>query len=196
MRLRGAMPVACLVLLFGACRTTSQSPYAKPSEASRNTAAAERLSREGAELVYSDPEEAERLMREALVADVFFGPAHNNLGVLYLEQGRLYDAANEFEWARKLMPGHPDPRMNLALTLEKAGRVDEAEETYRAALEVYPGHVPSQQALARLLVQERAPLEETLPLLRSVSLEGENQRWREWARLQIAKQERGVDTER
>jgi hypothetical protein len=50
---------------------------------------------------------------EALSADLFFGLAHNNLGVLYLKEDKLYEAANEFEWARKLMPGHPDPRMNL-----------------------------------------------------------------------------------
>ena len=35
------------------------------------------------------------------------------------------------------MPGHPGPRMNLALTLERAGRIDEAMATYDTALEVY-----------------------------------------------------------
>src|SRR4030095_16586082 len=81
---------------------------------------------------------------------LFFGPAHNNLGVVYLKAGKLYEAAGEFEWARKLMPGHPDPRMNLALTLEQAGQTDEAIQTYRTALEVYPGHIATIQALARL----------------------------------------------
>lgn len=52
---------------------------------------------------------------------MFNGPAHNNLGVLFLERGQLCKAANEFEWTRKLLPGHPDPRVNLALTLERAG---------------------------------------------------------------------------
>jgi len=45
------------------------------------------------------------------------------------------------------MPGHPDPRMNLALTLERAGRTDEAIQTYKTALEVFPGHVPTEQAV-------------------------------------------------
>lgn len=42
--------------------------------------------------------------------------------------GWLHKAASEFEWARKLMPGYPDPRLNLAMTLEEAGRIDEASE--------------------------------------------------------------------
>ena len=92
---------------------------------------AQELSSRAADLVESDPEAAERMLREALGADLFFGPAHNNLGVLYLREGKLYEAAGEFEWARKLVPGHPDPRMNLALTLEQAGQVDEAIRTYR-----------------------------------------------------------------
>ena len=70
------------------------------------------------------------------------GPARNNLGVLLLKQGRLYDAASEFEWARKLMPGHPDPRLNLGLTLEQAGRLDGTLDLYATALEVHPDHVP------------------------------------------------------
>jgi len=37
------------------------------------------------------------------------------------------------------MPGHPDPRMNLALTLEQAGRTDETIQTYKTALEVLSG---------------------------------------------------------
>ena len=43
-----------------------------------------------------------------------------------VEEAGLYDAAAEFEWARKLMPGHPDPRLNLAITLERAGREEGA----------------------------------------------------------------------
>jgi Flp pilus assembly protein TadD len=97
----------------------------------------------------SADEEAEAILREALAADLYHGPAHNNLGVVYLRQGRLYEAANEFEWARKLMPGNPDPRFNLALTLERAGRTGEALAMYGTALEVEEGHLPSMQALAR-----------------------------------------------
>jgi Flp pilus assembly protein TadD len=52
----------------------------------------------------SEPEKAERLLREALTADLWHGPAHNDLGVIHLRRNELYEAASEFEWARKLMP--------------------------------------------------------------------------------------------
>lgn len=80
------------------------------------------------------------------------------------------------------MPGHPDPRMNLALTLEKAGRVDEALAQYRRALEVHPGHRPTVQALTRLEVRAGRVDDQTLQRLATLSLEGEDEAWRRWAR--------------
>ncbi len=143
------MKAWCLLLLVG-CRSAAPGPYSPTDQAARNTVRAQELSRQAADLLDSDPQAAERLLRDALGADLFYGPAHNNLGVLFLKEGKLYEAAGEFEWARKLMPGHPDPRMNLALTLEQAGQVDEAIKAYQTALEVYPGHIPTLQALAKL----------------------------------------------
>ncbi|MEQ8845485.1 MAG: tetratricopeptide repeat protein [Phycisphaerales bacterium] len=105
--------------------------------------------------------------------------------VLLLERGDLYEAANEFEWARRLMPGHPDPRMNLALTLEKAGRVDEALAQYRRALEVHPGHRPTVQALTRLEVRAGRTNDQTTERLETISLEGETEAWQTWARSQL-----------
>jgi tetratricopeptide (TPR) repeat protein len=152
------------------------------AEEARDPREADRLNGEAVKLMDSDPAEAEMLLRQALSADLYHGPAHNNLGVLYLEQGQLYQAANEFEWARKLMPGHPDPRLNLALTLERAGRVDEALDAYAAALEVYPGHVGALQGQTRLQLREGRADAGTDEALREIALRGEDERWREWAR--------------
>ena len=142
-----------LTLALVACKSAGSGPYERPSEGGRNTCRAQELNAEAAGLIASEPDEAERLLRAALTADIFFGPAHNNLGVLHLEAGRLYEAAEEFEWARKLMPGHPDPRMNLALTLEQAGKTDEAIRTYKTALEVWPGAQSASILLADELVR-------------------------------------------
>ncbi|MHC5027474.1 MAG: tetratricopeptide repeat protein [Planctomycetota bacterium] len=177
----GATVVALACLAVSGCSSTSRGPYQTLSESDRNTLEAEQLTREAVDLMRDDPEQAEQLLRDALTADVFHGPAHNNLGVLFLGRGELYEAASEFEWAGKLMPGHPDPRMNLALTLERAGRVDEALAAYDTALEVYPNHLPTVQALCRCQIRHGRADDRTRELLNEISLRGEDERWRTWA---------------
>lgn len=156
-------------------------------ESMRDTTLAQSLTEKAVGIASKRPDEAEKFLREALNADLYYGPAHNNLGVVYLDQGKLYEAAAEFEWARKLLPGHPDPRMNLALTLEVAGRTDEALSTYATALEVYPEHLPTIQALARLQLRAKKSNENTKHYLEDIALRGEDDTWKSWARLQLAR---------
>jgi tetratricopeptide (TPR) repeat protein len=180
---------ACLVCVFlAACGTSrTASPYASRADLPRDTRRADTLNARGADLMESDPAAAQSLLREALAADLFHGPAHNNLGVLLLQEDKLYEAAAEFEWARTLMPGHPDPRINLALTLETAGRTDEALAAYRGALEVRPGHIQATQALARLEVTTNNRRPETTHRLRTISLEGDTPDWRRWAQEELSR---------
>ncbi|MFO0826728.1 MAG: tetratricopeptide repeat protein [Phycisphaerales bacterium] len=177
---------ASLLAWTGCSSQPKPGPYSTLDDGDRSTARAEALTRQAVEAMDKDQKEAERLLREALTADLWFGPAHNDLGVLCLRQGRLYEAANEFEWARKTMPGHPNPRFNLALTLERAGRADEAIAMYETALEVYPGHVQSEQALARLIRRSGIGNPRLDDYLRDVELRGETEEWREWARKTLA----------
>ena len=178
------------VCLVAGCAMRSGSPYQTPQAVNRNSLRAQELTREAAELLDRDPQKAERLLREALTADLYYGPGHNNLGVIYLKQDQLYEAANEFEWARKLMPGHPDPRMNLALTLERAGRIEEALATYDTALEVYPNHLPTMQALCRCQLRHNRSDDRTGDFLNEIALRGETQEWRVWARQQMTRLQR------
>ena len=174
-----------VVLALVSCRstdTTSSGPYASQESEARETARAERLTKEAAALIASDPVRAEELLREALSADLFFGPAHNNLGVVFLQREQLYEAANEFEWARKLMPGHPDPRFNLAMTLEQAGQVDEALASYSAALEVYDGFLPAIQGLASLTLKSGREDERMQGWLEDIALRSDQPRWSDWAK--------------
>lgn len=176
---------------LGACSSSRKTtPYDPISQADRRPEEAERLNLRAADLLEKTPEEAEHLLRDALAADLYCGPAHNNLGVLYLKQGKLYEAAGEFEWARKLLPGHPDPRLNLALTLERAGRTDDALKQYETALEVYPDHLPTLQAISRLMVRSNKQDARTRAFLEEISMRGESDAWRSWARLQLAKSAR------
>ena len=175
------MTLAAPALIPGCSAGRSGSPYATPSEADRDSLKAQRLTQEAAAILDTNPDKAERLLRDALTADLYHGPAHNNLGVIYLNRGMLYEAASEFEWARKLLPNLPDPRMNLALTLEKAGRTDEALATYASALEVYPGHIPTLQAMTRLQVRAGKTDAATAAALEELALKGETPEWRAWA---------------
>ena len=179
--------LAMTLFFLPACASHHGSPYSPQAEAQRDPREADCLNAKAAEVINTDPVQAEKLLREALAADLYHGPAHNNLGVLYLKQGKLYEAAGEFQWARQLMPGHPDPRLNLALTLEQAGKTDEAIATYKTALEVYPNHLQSTQALARLQLKSGRPDHATRALLEEISMRGETEQWRQWARLAMAK---------
>ncbi len=167
------------------CQNAKRGPYRTLGEADQNTERARQLNSEAVDLMDSDPEAAEALLREALTEDIYFGPAHNNLGVLLLRKQDLYGAANEFEWARRLMPGHPDPRLNLGMTLEQAGKVDDALSSYKAALEVYPGHLPSIQALTRAEIRFDRTGEGTLKRLEEIAARSSDPRWHEWAREQL-----------
>ncbi len=125
------------------------------------------------------------LLREALTADIFHGQAHNNLGVIFLRREEFYEAAHEFEWARKLLPGQPDPRVNLALTLDHAGQFEEAFGAYETALEVAPGYLPAIQGIARAsqrVGRDDARLE---GWLERIAIEATEDGWREWAQLEI-----------
>ncbi len=176
-----------IALALAGCASTPTGPYSPPAESERNTTKAERLSREAADLIPDDLEQAEQLLREALTADLFHGPAHNNLGVVFLKQEKLYEAAQEFEWAKKLMPGSPDPRVNLALVMEAAGKRDEALEGYASALEVRSEYLPAMQGMARLLVREGREDNRLRPMLDQIVLRSNDAAWRDWAALELAR---------
>lgn len=187
-----ATSVALVLALAGCASSPSGSgPYQPHGEGSRDTERAAALTREAEPLMATEPAKAEALLRQALTADLYHGPAHNNLGVILLKEGKLYEAAGEFEWARKVMPGHPDPRFNLALTLENAGRTNDAIAMYDTALSVYPGHLQTTEALARLQLKSGRPDSRTNDLLREIAMRGETEVWRDWARKQMAN--RGVE---
>ncbi len=186
-KLGAVVLVLVLASALAACHNGSGragSPYSPMTEADRDANLAQTLTQEAAAIIDSNPDKAEHLLREALTADLYHGAAHNNLGTIYLSRGDLYAAASEFEWARKLMPGSPDPRMNLALTLEKAGRTDDAIKAYQTALDVQAEHLPTVQALTRLQVRSGKADEQTRERLEMIAMRGDPA-WRDWARLQL-----------
>jgi tetratricopeptide (TPR) repeat protein len=161
-----------------------------------DTERAKRLTAEGAEIFARKPEralDAIAVLQKALDADPFYGPAFNNIGVIELSRGRLYEAAYAFEQARKHMPGNPEARFNLGMTFEAAGRSEEAMRAYAGALEVSPSHMASKQAMVRLQIRTGATNERTRGYLEEIAMKGDSEQWREWARGQQRMVRSGTD---
>ncbi len=175
------------VLACTSCRSTPTGPYSTPVEGSRSTIEAERLNREAADILRTDPARAEVLLREALTHNLFYGPAHNNLGVVFLAQDKLYEAANEFEWARKLLPDSADPRINLALCMERAGRTTDALRAYDSALEVAPESLAAMQGAAALTIRAGHDDPRLRTWIEHITLRSTEPDWREWALLRNSK---------
>lgn len=134
-------------------------------------------------------EKAEQLLRQALTADVMFGPAHNNLGKVYFAQSQLYLAAWEFQYAAKAMPHQPEPRNNLGLVLERARRLDEAVTQYQAALEMAPDHPEILGNLLRARLRRGEHGDDLREQLKELILKDDRPQWVQWAKSQHARLE-------
>jgi len=182
------VPVLVVLIFMSTGCASTQSSNRGSVENPRNQQLAAELTADAVQWMSEDPIKAEKILREALQADLYHGPAHNNLGVIYLKRGELYQAAEEFDWARRLMPGHPDPRINLGLALERGGKYDEALDAYASAIEVYPKHLHAVQALARCQIRHGQRDEYTDDLLRIIVFRGTPE-WKSWAKTQLATNE-------
>ena len=185
--------LAVMTALLIGCGSARPSPYAEQLSLRRNTAKAQELNQKAADHIQSDPERAERLLREALSHDLYFGPAHNNLGVIFLAEGNLYEASSEFEWARKLMPGHPDPRINLAIALERGGQIEDAIATYESVLEMRPELDAAMIGLASTQLRHRRVDDRTAQLLGKIARDGKVPEIRQWAIDQQARLASGME---
>jgi tetratricopeptide (TPR) repeat protein len=65
--------------------------------------------------------------------------ARNNLGRVFLQEGRPADAAEQFREAIRVQPDSPEAHANLGDALEAMGRRAEARGEYAAALAINPG---------------------------------------------------------
>jgi len=190
---------AVVLLLAGGCqregtrahvyRTRAEDPGRDTETARRENGKAVGLIKEG------NLEEAETVLRSALTADLFFAPAHNNLGVVYYRQNAFYRAAWEFQYAARLMPHSPQPRNNLGLVYEAVGRLAEAEKWFDEALALAPDNPELIGNLARVRVRSGERNHRTRTLLEDLVLKTEDAQWADWARRQLAVMPRGETPE-
>ncbi|HOF17631.1 MAG TPA: tetratricopeptide repeat protein [Phycisphaerae bacterium] len=182
--------LACLLSLAGCQWGKSPETAGYQTVAAdphRDTAAAQKLNAEAVKLIQDHHiDDAEKRLKAALAADLFFGPAHNNLGLVYFHQKKHYLAAWEFQYAAKLMPGKAEPRNNLGLVFEAVGKLDEAMESYEKALALEPESVDVAANLARAYVRKGRKDDKTRKLLGDVVMKDNRPDWIAWAREQLA----------
>lgn len=156
-------------------QTIRPDPHRNPKAASRQNDKALHW------LAKGRADKAEWHFQQALIEDVSFGPAHNNLGQLYYERGEYYLAAWEFEYAQKLMPLAPEPINNLGLVYEAADRLSDAITLYEQAQEIIPDHPEFKSNLARAKLKRGDPDDEIVELLEQVVWLDPRPDWRDWA---------------
>ena len=100
------------------------------------------------------PEEAERVLREALEVAPDHAQLNNLLGAALVELSRFAEAEDRFRRAAKLDPTLADPLARLGwLLYEKQGKAVEAKELLRQSLKLDPDHERARYTLG--LVHQR-----------------------------------------
>jgi len=92
---------------------------------------------------------AEREIGRALQLDRNLAEAHNNLGLVYLAQGRLSEAAAQFRKALANL-SYPTPEFaafNLGNAEYQLGNYEDAVEAYERSLAILPGNYDGQLGL-------------------------------------------------
>jgi Tfp pilus assembly protein PilF len=90
--------------------------------------------------------------REAIALDPDFGNPYNDIGAYLIDQGKLDEAAEWLEKAKRAPRYEPRhfPFMNLGRLYEAKGMINQAIAEFAAALEIVPGEPNCIHSLARL----------------------------------------------
>jgi tetratricopeptide (TPR) repeat protein len=99
--------------------------------------------------------------------------AHNNLGCIRAEQGRLDDAEAHFEASLRLNPRNSKALINLARIRGTRGDTAGAEALLKRAIELRPNDAEACAQLGRLLLANRRPAEAEPHLRRALALRPE-----------------------
>lgn len=191
-RTREARSLACIVMLCViGCQASNLSPTTMPSHSW--SVAQEQTRRRVMELTglahdarkAGKRDSARNLLKEAVSLDGADGPAQHLLGVVYFEQGNLYNAAIHLDVASRLMSDRYEPCYNLGRVLEAGGQYEQAISSYQRSLSRRVDHIETLENLARVRVKAGYHDEETLRLLtRCVDRESRPE-WSSWLELQI-----------
>jgi Flp pilus assembly protein TadD len=205
--MRPPKPLLILTLAAAAFSTAGCSPGAQTPTTrmvrvdadpgpDRDTAQARALDDRAADAIgRADASAAEKLLNQAVTIDPEFGPAHNNLGVVYYNQSKMNAAAEQFVLAARLMPRDAEPRNGLGLVYESSGRFDDAIGCYDRARALDPGNVIYLGNSARAHVRRGDRGDELLAMLTRLAGSDTRPDWNRWERETLARLTRPATTE-
>ncbi|MGD0813993.1 MAG: tetratricopeptide repeat protein [Verrucomicrobiota bacterium] len=94
---------------------------------------------------------AETLWQATLARNPGSWLAHNNLGTILRQQGKVDEAITQYQEALQIEPDNESIHFNLARAFYQEGRVDLAIGQFQSALQIEPGDMEAQNNLAWLL---------------------------------------------
>jgi len=98
--------------------------------------------------------ESERLFRHALAVTTNNDVAENNLGIVFLGQGKVDEAISLLQSAVDLRPDNSPAHENLAKALLQKGQVDDALIQYRKLLELQPDNIEVHNIVGTVFTQQ------------------------------------------
>ena len=97
---------------------------------------------------------SETLFRHALAVTTNNDVAENNLGIVFLGQGKVDEAISMLQAAVELRPDNSPAHENLAKALLQKGQVSEAIVHYRKLLELQPDNIEVHNIVGTVLTQQ------------------------------------------
>ena len=97
--------------------------------------------------------DSQTLFRHAIAVTENNVMAHNNLGLLLADEGRLDEAVVQYHEALKINPGFLFALNNLGNAMMQEGRLDEAVRCFRNALEIAPAYAEAHNNLGIALAK-------------------------------------------
>jgi hypothetical protein len=101
-------------------------------------------------------------------------PLHDDVALLYLDQGNVRQAVEHFERSVQLRPGSARAQFNLGTALAFGGALDAAIDHYRRALALEPDYALAHNNLGGLLLQRGDVANARLHLERALALDPAN----------------------
>src|SRR4030095_1073960 len=98
--------------------------------------------------------DSETLFKQALAVTTNNDVAENNLGIVYLRQGKVNEAISLLQAAVDLRPDNSPAHENLAKALLQKGKVADALIHYRKLLELQPDNIEVHNIVGTVLLQQ------------------------------------------